>query len=64
MLKKANSSRLSELQNLREKVGAANEEKSELQSTVNFLKKSYANLLRENEDLKSKIGELKKVIIS
>ena len=49
---------------MRKEVGAVNEEKRELRNTINFIKNSYANVLRDNEDLKSKIAELKKVIIS
>ena len=63
-LKKTNSSHLREVKKLRKEVGVANEEKRELRNTINFIKNSYANLLRDNEDLKSKIAELKKVIIS
>ena len=63
-LEEKKSSHLREVKKLRKEVGAVNEEKRELRKTINFIKNSYANLLRDNEDLKSKIAELKKVIIS
>ena len=62
-LKKENSYSSRQLKKLREEVGAANQEKNELRNSVNFLKNMYSNLLSENEKLKSKIAELKKVII-
>ena len=59
-LKKAD---LIELKRLREQVKTLNQEKGELRYSINFLQKVYSNLLSENEKLKSKNAELKKIIM-
>ena len=59
-LKKTN---LIELKRLREQVKTLNQEKGELRYSINFLQKVYSNLLSENEKLKSKNAELKKIIM-
>ena len=59
-LKKTN---LLELKKLREQVKTLNQEKGELRYSVNFLQKMYSNLMSENEKLKLKNAELKKIII-
>ena len=59
-LKKTN---LLEVKNHREQVKTLNQEKGELRNSVKFLQKMYSNLVSENEKLKLKNAELKKIIM-
>ena len=59
-LKKGNSR---ELKRLREQVDSLNKEKGSLRNSINFLQKMYSNLLSENEILKKKNEQLKKIMM-
>lgn len=59
-LKKTN---LLEVKKLREQIKTLNQEKGELRYSVKFLQKMYSNLMSENEKLKLKNAELKKIIM-